>query len=135
MKQPERLTSRKIVTENNMKMKEELKFLPCFYLHHNDRKIPYLCSFVFINNGVEVLPPITKDSINEMVEITKKEGLLITKIFKSGDIAINVNKSLEKMKRLEYEANILFLFPDQDIAEEFFLYIQNNFKLELIKRA
>lgn len=116
--------------------KKELDYLPCFYLHHNNQKIPFLCSFFFIDKkGVEVLPPITKESIDEMYNITNKDGLLITRIFHNNEITDKVNKTLEKIKKIEYKANIMFLFADQDTAEQFYLQIKDQFKIELIKRT
>lgn len=118
-----------------MKQKQ-LDYIPCFYLQHNNQKIPFLCSFFFINkDGIEVLPPITEKTINEMHSITNKDGLLITRIFNNNEITDKVNKTLERIKKLEYKANIMFLFADQDTAEQFYIQINTQFKLELIKRT
>jgi hypothetical protein len=115
---------------------KKLDYLPCFYLLHDNKKIPFLCSLFFIDKkGVEVLPPITKKSIDEMHNVTNKNGLLITRILNSNEIVDKVNKTLEKIKKLEYEANIMFLFADQDTAEQFYIQIKDLFKLELIKRT
>ncbi len=115
-------------------MKQELDYLPCFNLSLNNRKIPLFVSLAFNKNGIEILPPIAQKTINELLNITKKEGLLITRILNINEISIKVSQSLDKISNIEYAANIMFLVFNENVANELFLYLREKYVLDLIKR-
>lgn len=123
-------------SRDNYNMQEkELTYLPCYYLFKNNQRVAFICSLVFTKEGREILPPITDKTLDELYDITKKEGLLITRIYRSNEIPNKITESLTKIEKIKFKANILFLFPNQDIAEEFLLYINKDYKIELIKRT
>ncbi|ENV52082.1 hypothetical protein L292_2092 [Acinetobacter junii CIP 107470 = MTCC 11364] len=111
---------------------DQLEAIPAFYADIEGTKVPYIVTVTFVNTDKKIVfTRAVEQSINNVCDITGKEGLITAKVQTEDDLD-KVNQWICKGR--DIPGIVLFHCWSGELAEQVMEKISSTFEVSLIQR-